>query len=62
MINFDLVSRNVPNPKAFSDIKNKRLELKKAKAKRQGALKLVIDVIVSSIKNSLNSTRGVIVA
>ena len=42
MINFDLVSRNVPNPKAFSDIKDKRLELKKAKDKRQGALKLVI--------------------
>ena len=43
MINFDLVSRNVPNPKSFSDIKDKRIELKKAKDKREKALKLVID-------------------
>lgn len=42
MINFDLVSRNVPNPKAFGDIRDKRLTLKKMKDKREKALKLVI--------------------
>ena len=44
MINFGLVSRNVPEPKAFTDIRDKRLELKKCKDKRQSALKLVINV------------------
>lgn len=40
MINFDLVSRNVPNPKAFSDIKDKRLELKKLKIRDKALLNL----------------------
>lgn len=43
MIIYDLLSRNVINPKKFKEIKDKRLELKKMKDPKQGALKIVIN-------------------
>lgn len=48
-INFDLVSRNVPNPQAFADIKTKRLELKRTKA-----LKLVINTTYGTMNDEHN--------
>lgn len=43
MIIYDLLSRNVINPKKFKEIKDKRLELKKLKDSKQEALKIVIN-------------------
>lgn len=42
MINYDCLSRNVLEPKKYEEIKKRRLELKKLKDKKQGALKLVL--------------------
>lgn len=47
MINYNLLSRNVQNPNKFKEIKDKRLELKRLKDSKQGALKIVINNMVS---------------
>lgn len=60
MLNFGYVSRSCENPNAFRDLVETRLKAKKAKDKdTANALKLVIDVLVSSIKHPFNPIRGV---
>lgn len=54
MIIYNLLSRNVIDPKKFKEIKDKRLELKKIKDPKQEALKIVINATygISKDKNS----------
>lgn len=60
MLNFGYVSRNCENPSAFRDLVQTRLKAKKAGDKdTANALKLVIEVLVSSIKHPFNPIRGV---
>jgi len=60
MLNFGYVSRSCENPNAFRDLVETRLKAKKAKDKdTANALKLVIEVLVSSIKHPFNPIRGV---
>ena len=47
MIVYELLSRNVSEPSKFKEMKDTRLKLKKAKDKRQEALKIVISNMVS---------------
>jgi hypothetical protein len=65
MILFNLVSRNVPNPKAYEDIRDKRFELQKIKDERQKALKLFLNSTygatndINNILNDPNSANSV---
>ena len=54
MIVYNLLSRNVKDPAKFKEIKDKRLELKKLKDPKQGALKIVINATygISKDRNS----------
>ncbi|NFH01366.1 hypothetical protein FC831_13945 [Clostridium botulinum] len=54
MIKYKLLSRNVKNPNKFKEIKDKRLELKRLKDGKQGALKIVINATfgISKDRNS----------
>lgn len=54
MINYDCLSRNVLEPKKYEEIKRRRLELKKLKDKKQGALKLVLNSTYGILKDPNN--------
>lgn len=54
MINYDCLSRNVLEPKKYEDIKRRRLELKRLKDKKQGALKLVLNSTYGILKDRNN--------
>lgn len=59
MINFGYCSRSMKDPEAYVKLVKKRLGYKKAGDKmRANALKLVVNCIASSIKNSLNLYQG----
>jgi len=55
MILYDCLSRNVLEPKKYEEIKSRRLELKKAKDKKQLALKLVLNATYGILKDPNNS-------
>lgn len=55
MINYGFLSRNVKDPSKFTEIRDTRLELKKAKDKRQGALKIVINATYGASKDQHNA-------
>jgi DNA polymerase elongation subunit (family B) len=55
MILYKLLSRNVRKPEKFREIRDKRLELKKAKDKRQGCLKIVINGTFGITKDKYNN-------
>lgn len=59
IIEYGLMSRAVDSVELFKNIKKTRMEYKKAKNPLQEALKLVLNLLGSSIKNSLNVTNGV---
>lgn len=54
MILYDCLSRNVLEPKKYEEIKRRRLELKKAKDKKQKALKLVLNSTYGILKDPNN--------
>lgn len=54
MINYDCLSRNVLEPKKYEEIKRRRLELKRAKDKKQNALKLVLNSTYGILKDKNN--------
>lgn len=54
MIEYDYLSRNVKDPKKFTEIRDKRLEYKAAKDKRQAPLKIVINGTYGAMKDKYN--------
>ena len=54
MINYNCLSRNVLEPKKYEEIKRRRLELKRLKDKKQGALKLVLNSTYGILKDKYN--------
>jgi predicted DNA-binding protein YlxM (UPF0122 family) len=55
MINYDFLSRNVKEPAKFKEIRDRRLELKAKKDKRQAPLKIVINSTFGASKDQYNS-------
>lgn len=61
MLNFDFLSRNVADPSEYRQILIDRLEAKRTKDySKADALKLVLNLLGSSIKHALNPIRGVL--
>lgn len=54
MIEYDYLSRNVPNKKKYSQIRDKRLELKAKKDKRQAPFKIVLNSTYGAMKDKYN--------
>ena len=54
MIQFDLLSRNVQNPKDFEDIRNLRVEYKRNKNPLQSSLKLILNSTYGGGKDQYN--------
>lgn len=54
MIEYGYLSRNVKNPEKFSEIRDRRLEYKAAKDKRQAPLKIVINGTYGAMKDKYN--------
>lgn len=54
MIEYAYLSRNVKDPKKFTEIRDRRLEYKAAKDKRQAPLKIVINGTYGAMKDKYN--------
>jgi len=54
MIEYDYLSRNVPNKKKYRQIRDKRLELKAKKDKRQAPFKIVLNSTYGAMKDKHN--------
>ncbi|MGZ9628376.1 hypothetical protein ACXXIC_12665, partial [Staphylococcus epidermidis] len=54
MIEYDYLSRNVPNKKKYRQIRDKRLELKAKKDKRQAPFKIVLNSTYGAMKDKYN--------
>ncbi|HHY72686.1 MAG TPA: hypothetical protein GX497_05590 [Bacillus bacterium] len=54
MIEYGYLSRNVKNPEKFREIRDRRLEYKAAKDKRQAPLKIVINGTFGAMKDKYN--------
>lgn len=54
MIEYGYLSRNVKNPEKFREIRDRRLEYKAAKDKRQAPLKIVINGTFGAMKDKFN--------
>lgn len=54
MVEYDLMSRAVPDPSKFAEIKAQRLEYKKAGDPRSDALKLVLNSTYGALKDKYN--------
>ncbi|MCJ8008100.1 hypothetical protein ACFFF5_17895 [Lederbergia wuyishanensis] len=54
MIEYDYLSRNVKDPKKFREIRDRRLEYKAAKDKREAPLKIVINGTYGAMKDKYN--------
>jgi len=62
MINYGFLSRNVREPKKFAEIRDTRLELKRKKDKKQGALKIVINATYGASKDPNNALNDPLMA
>ena len=54
MIEYDFLSRNVPHPERYKEIRDKRIELKKAKNPMQLPLKIVLNSTYGASKDKYN--------
>ena len=54
MIEYDFMSRNVPNPKKFEEIRDTRIKLKKKRDPRQAVYKIVLNGSYGAMKDQYN--------